>query len=153
MRVSAERSVALAKVDWDAGTEVLIGNTFPVTLVRGWRVALEEVPAGALREVLGRAGARVHSFWGHEETRRAAEGWLGLAEGALAPRVARPAVRLDAAGRPTLDGVSFGTCWVLSPDVAGGGRPAPGTAAQPAAIVGWHLLRLRWEAPVTEGLA
>ena len=93
LRVSAEGSVALAKVDWDAGTEVLIGNTFPVTLVRGWRVALEEVPAGALREALVRAGARVHSFWGHEETRRAAEGWLGLAEGALAPRVARPAVR------------------------------------------------------------
>ena len=42
LRVSAEGSVALAKVDWDAGTEVLIGNTFPVTLVRGWRVALEE---------------------------------------------------------------------------------------------------------------
>ena len=85
MRVSAEGSVALAKVDWDAGTEVLIGNTFPVTLVRGWRVALEEVPAGALREVLGRAGARVYSFWGHEETRRAAEGMKAVKRATAIP--------------------------------------------------------------------
>ena len=120
----------------------LVGNTFPLTLVRGWRVRVEEVGREAFRAAGG--GALV-SFWGHGETRAAAEAWLGLPAGALEPREARPAVRLDAAGLPTLEGRSFRECWVLSQDVAGGGRPAPGMAAAPAAITAWHLLRLTWE--------
>lgn len=31
---------------------LLIGNTFPLTLVRGWRVEIEEVEAETLREAL-----------------------------------------------------------------------------------------------------
>ena len=125
---------------------VLIGNTFPLTLVRGWRVSVEEVEVETLREALARGSVR--SFWGHEETRGMAEAWLGLSEGALTTRVWRPALVLDDEGLPMLDGVSFRECWVLSPDVAGGGRPAGGGAANAASIVGWHVLRLRWEGRV-----
>ena len=126
--------------------EVLIGNTFPLTLVRGWRVSVEEVEVETLREALARGSVR--SFWGHEETRGMAEAWLGLSEGALTTRVWRPALVLDDEGLPMLDGGSFRECWVLSPDVAGGGRPAVGGAANAASIVGWHVLRLRWEGRV-----
>ena len=126
--------------------EVLIGNTFPLTLVRGWRVSVEEVGVETLREALARGGVR--SFWGHEETRGMAEAWLGLSEGTLATRVLRPALVLDDEGLPMLDGGSFRECWVLSPDVAGGGRPAVGGAANAASIVGGHVLRLRWEGRV-----
>lgn len=132
---------------------VLIGNTFPLTLVRGRRVVMEEVSPEGFRESVAEGRVALHSFWGHAETRGAAEAWLGLAAGALEPRVPRPAVRLDAAGLPSLDGVSFAVCWVLSPDVAGGGRPAPGMAAPAAAIERWHLLRLRWVGQDEEALA
>lgn len=122
---------------------LLIGNTFPLTLVRGWRVEIEEVKAETLRETLA-SGAAVRSFWGHAETQGAAEAFLGVSAGTLTPRVPRPALRLNAEGLPELDGECFAECYVLSPDVAGGGRPAPGQAAAPSAITGWHVLRLRW---------
>lgn len=90
----------------------------------------------------------MRSFWGHAETQGAAEAFLGAAAGTLTPRVPRPALRLGAEGLPELDGERFAVCHVLSPDVAGGGRPAPGQAAAPSAIVGWHVLRLRWVARI-----
>lgn len=122
---------------------LLIGNTFPLTLVRGWRVEIEEIRVETLREAL-ESGAMVRSFWGHAETQGQAEAFLGAPAGTLTPRVPRPALRLGAEGLPELDGEAFAECFVLSPDVAGGGRPAPGQAASPAAIVRWHVLRLRW---------
>lgn len=128
-------------------TAVLVGNTFPLTLVRGWKVEIEEVGAEALRGALA-SGAAVRSFWGHAETQGAAEAFLGVATGTLTPRVPRPALRLGSEGLPELDGERFAECHVLSPDVAGGGRPAPGQAAAPSAITGWHVLRLRWVARI-----
>ena len=122
---------------------LLIGNTFPLTLVRGWRVEIEEVGAKTLREALA-SGAVVRSFWGHAETQGQAETFLGVSAGTLTPRVPRPALRLGTEGLPVLDEACFAECYVLSPDVAGGGRPAPGQAAAPSAIVGWHVLHLRW---------
>lgn len=122
---------------------LLIGNTFPLTLVRGWRVEIEEVGAETLREALA-SGAAVRSFWGHAETQGQAETFLEVPEGTLTPRVPRPALRLRTEGLPVLDEECFAECYVLSPDVAGGGRPAPGQAAAPSAITGWHVLRLRW---------
>lgn len=122
---------------------VLIGNTFPLTLVRGWRVEIEEMGAETLRKALA-SGAAVRSFWGHAETQNQAETFLEVPEGTLTPRVPRPALRLGAEGLPELDGECFAECYVLSPDVSGGGRPAPGQAAAPSAIVGWHVLRLKW---------
>ena len=122
---------------------LLIGNTFPLTLVRGWRVEIEEMGAEALLEALA-SGAVVRSFWGHAETQGAAEAFLGVSAGTLKPRVPRPALRLNAEGLPELDGECFAECYVLSPDVTGGGRPAPGQAAAPSAITGWHVLHLRW---------
>ena len=122
---------------------LLIGNTFPLTLVRGWRVEIEEISVETLRKALA-SGATVRSFWGHAESQGAAETFLGVSAGALTPRVPRPALRLNAEGLPVLDEECFAECYVLSPDVAGGGRPAPGQAAAPSAITGWHVLHLRW---------
>ena len=42
-------------------TAVLVGNTFPLTLVRGWKVEIEEVGAEALRGALA-SGAAVQCF-------------------------------------------------------------------------------------------
>lgn len=122
-----------------AGEDVLIGNAFPMSLVRNHCVTVAEVP---LRTVAAAARAgRVHSFWGHENTRAAAEALLGVG---LKPAMPRPALALDAAGYPTLDGVRFTTCYVLSPDYRAGFRPAVGEEVADADIRGWHALKLTW---------
>ena len=119
---------------------ILIGNSFPLTLIRGHRVVCEEIALDALREKL--AGAEVVSFWGHENTRLAAEAVLGVS---LAPKMPRPAITLSAEARPQLEGYTFDTCWVLSPDYRKDFRPAIGQEVPLDAMRGWHVLKLTWQ--------
>ena len=121
-------------------TKVLIGNSFPFSLVRCARLVVESKPLAALKEAL--VGAEVVSFWGHENTRAAAEGVLGVS---LRPRTERPAVTLSSRSRPMLDGDEFDTCWLLSPDYPEGFRPAIGAEVTPDQIAGWHVLKLTWQ--------
>ena len=121
-------------------SKLLIGNSFPFSLVRCARLIVESKPLAALKEAL--AGSGVVSFWGHENTRAAAEGVLGVS---LAPRTERPAVTLSSEERPMLDGEEFDTCWLLSPDYPEGFRPAIGTEVSPDQIAGWHVLKLTWQ--------
>ena len=88
------------------------------------------------------ASAEVASFWGHENTRTAAESVLGVS---LATNGVRPAVTLSPAQRPMLDGEEFSSCWLLSPDYPEGFRPAIGTEVGPEQIKGWHVLKLSWQ--------
>jgi len=121
-------------------SRLLIGNSFPFSLVRCARLVVESAPLAALKEAL--AGAEVASFWGHENTRAAAEGVLGVS---LRPRTERPAVTLSSGNRPMLDGDEFDTCWLLSPDYPEGFRPAIGAEVTPEQIAGWHVLKLTWQ--------
>lgn len=121
-------------------TKVLVGNTFPFSLVRCARLVVEPQPIVALKTAL--AGADVASFWGHENTRAAAESVLGVS---LAPQSERPALTLSPEGLPTLDGDMFETCWLLSPDYPEGFRPAIGVEVGPEQIKGWHVLKLTWQ--------
>lgn len=118
---------------------IVIGNTFPMTLIRGHRVIVEELPVGRIRELA--AGCAVHSFWGHANSLAAAEAIVGAP---LAPRTERPALVLNGRRLPTLDGEPFSVCYVLSPDYAEAMRPAIGEEYTMRQIVGWHLLRLHW---------
>lgn len=118
----------------------LIGNTFPLSLVRGHRVVIDELPLEELRAVL--ATSEVASFWGHENTRAVAEAVLGVS---LKPATERPAMMLDEAAYPTLDGHQYTTCYVLSPDYAPGYRPAIGVEVAAEDIRAWHALRLEWK--------
>ena len=124
---------------------VLVGNAFSLTLVREGEVRIAPCPLEELTARL-RAGAEVHSFWGHENTRAAAERLLGTG---LAPRTPRPALvpSPEHGGRPMLDGVVFDECWVLSPNYAPGYRPAIGEEVDESRIGGWRLLRLTWCPP------
>ena len=119
---------------------VLIGNAFPLSLMRSARITVESMSVADLRAAL--ADAPVASFWGHENTRPAAESVLGVS---LAPKTPRPAVTLSPAKRPQLDGHEFDTCWVLSPDYRPGFRPAIGEEVAADAIKGWHVLKLTWQ--------
>lgn len=119
---------------------LLIGNSFPFSLVRSKRLTVESLPLYALRSAL--SGVEVVSFWGHENTRTAAESVLGVS---LRPRAERPAVTLSPAKHPMLYGEEFNTCWLLSPDYPEGFRPSIGQEVAPDQIAGWHVLKLTWQ--------
>lgn len=121
-------------------SKALVGNSFPLSLVRSHRVEIDEVGLVELRRVLSES--EVVSFWGHENSREVAESVLSVS---LKPKMPRPAVVLDADGYPTLYGDRFTTCYILSPDYAPGYRPAIGTEVSPADILAWHALRLTWD--------
>lgn len=118
---------------------IVVGNTFPMTLIRGHRVTVEELPISRLRELA--MGRKIRSFWGHTNSLAAAEAVAGIS---LAPRTERPTVTLDEDRLPTLDGEGFAVCYVLSPDYAEAVRPAIGAEYATREIAGWHLLRLTW---------
>ena len=120
--------------------KVLVGNSFPFSLVRCEKLTVEPRSVEELRTVLAESGAA--SFWGHENTRAAAEAELGVS---LRPRMERPAVTLSADGHPVLDGETFDTCWLLSPDYPEGFRPTIGVEVGPEQIAGWHVLKLTWQ--------
>ncbi len=119
--------------------EILIGNTFPFALLRR-DANVRTLSIDALRSAL--AEADVTSFWGHENTRAAAETILGGVS--LHPASERPALTLSSDGLPSLDGRVFKTCFVLAPDYRSGYRPAIGTEPTPSDILGWHALRIDW---------
>lgn len=120
--------------------KILVGNAFPFSLIRCGRLTVESKSPEELRSALN--GAEVMSFWGHGNTRAAAESLLGVS---LAPRTERPALSLSADGRPMLDGHTFDTCWIVSPDYPGGFRPAIGVEVSADLIKGWHILKLTWQ--------
>lgn len=119
---------------------ILIGNSFPLTLIRGHRVVCEEIALDALRTALAAGG--VASFWGHENTRAVAEAILGVG---LKPACDRPALGLDPEGYPVYGGVRHRVCYVLSPDYVEAHRPAVGEVVPADAIRAWHALRLVWD--------
>ncbi len=119
----------------NAPARILVGNTFPLSLVRR-RAVIQ--PKG-LPEFQARAAAGVVSFWGHPSTLSAASAFAGLD---LTPARERPALRLSADLLPVLDGEVFRECWMLSPDFTPGFRPALGEEVRPDQITGWQILRL-----------
>ena len=79
------------------------------------------------------------SAWGHENTVALAS---TIACADLRPATARPALNLDAALLPHLDGQSFTEVWLLSPDYTPGFRPQIGQEVPTDAIKGWQVLCL-----------
>jgi hypothetical protein len=135
-------SEAAAMPSLGNGTEryILIGNTFPLSLVRRC-VTIEPLPVEVLRAAL--AGRKIRSFWGHDGTLPSASRFVGTD---LTPAIPRPAVTCDSATQlPSLGGMAFHECWVVSPEYAGGCRPAVGEEMSAEKIAGWRVLRLTWE--------
>lgn len=118
---------------------ILVGNTFPFALLRR-RAEIRPVSIGDLGTTL--AGATVVSFWGHENTRAAAEAVLGGVS--LRPSTERPALSLSSDFFPMFGDRVFRSCYVLSPDCRPGYRAAVGEETSPSDIIGWHALRVDW---------
>ena len=123
-----------------ATDHLLVGNSFPLSLIRRF-VCVRPRSREEWLGVLSRAGC-IYSYWGHANTLSLASEWAGVD---LRPRTVRPALHLDANGRPMLNGESFSRCWVLSPDYAPDFRPQEGQIVPPEAILGWQALEITWD--------
>ncbi len=119
-------------------TPLLLGSTFPLTLVRR-RVTIEPESVGTLRRELKRRS--LASYWGHRNTLAAARALLGID---VAPETERPALRLDSGNYPMFNGIRHNECWVLSPEYVAGHRPAIGEEVATGKIVGWQVLKIKW---------
>ena len=120
-------------------TDILIGNSFPLSLIRR-SVSIDPFPTDELR--LHLENARLHSFWGHENTLHAASQWLGVD---LAPKTERPVVVLSDDGLPQLDSLIFNECFILSPDYRLGFRPVIGAEVASEDIISWTVLKITWK--------
>jgi hypothetical protein len=117
---------------------ILIGNSFPLSLIRT-KVVIDPCPVDILRQEL--AHRPIHSFWGHRNTLTAANQLTGAD---LTPATERPALKLSPDFRPVLNELSFTECWVLSPDYTPGFRPPVNEEVPPEKINGWQVLRMVW---------
>ncbi len=120
-------------------TKILVGNSFPFSLIRR-HVTVEPVRVKQVRAAM--AGAEIHSFWGHAATRTAAESVLGIS---LATAKERPELVLSEDNLPMLDGYTFDACYVCSPNYTPGFRPKIGEEVKPEEIVGWQTLLISWK--------
>ena len=118
--------------------KVLIGNSFPLSLIRR-SVHIEPIDREELLAAI--KGREIVSFWGHANTLSAANGWLGVD---LTPKTERPALCLSDDKLPQLDGVEYKTCFILSPDYRSGLRPAIGSEVDAVDILGWQVLKISW---------
>lgn len=118
---------------------MLIGNTFPLTLVRR-RLTVDVVPLEEFRRMA--AGRRIVSFWGHANTLHAASAAVGFD---LSPVEERPVLTLSPEALPALGDEVFRECWILSPDFRRSFRPAVGDELKPDEICSWQCLHLVWQ--------
>ncbi|NMA44958.1 MAG: hypothetical protein GX945_00195 [Lentisphaerae bacterium] len=123
----------------NAGDAILLGNSFPLSLVRR-PVHIEPRRLADLHAAL--TGRTIYSFWGHENTLAAVTRILARD---VSPKTARPVLSLDKNKLPCLDGRSFNECWVLSPDYVENFRPALGQEVPEAAIAAWRVLQICWQ--------
>jgi hypothetical protein len=122
-------------------TQLLIGNTFPLTLIRR---PVQITPVALSSLLTASRNKELFSFWGHMETLAAANAITGLN---LTPRGGedcRPAITLSDRLFPVLNEIEFSDCWVLSPDYTKNIRPAVGKAVAIENISGWNVLHLTW---------
>lgn len=115
---------------------ILISNSFPFSLIRR---SVQVEP-----RVVGDLLTAMHenpwvSAWGHENTVELAS---TIACANLRPNTSRPALSLDEALLPSLEGQSFEEIWLLSPDYAPGFRPQIGQEVAAESIIDWQVLLL-----------
>lgn len=120
--------------------KILIGNTFPLTLIRKKTVIIKEENLEKLRELLSKA--EVYSFWGHENTRKAAEQFIGVS---LQTKEFRPTISLNKEGFPMLYGEKFFECWIVSPNENKSYRLAISSELSNETIESWSILKLVWK--------
>lgn len=119
--------------------KLLIGSTFPLTLIRQ-NLNIKSVEIPCLLEAA--KGCDIISFWGHNNTLEIAEKMLGFS---VKPATERPCLLLTENMLPSIDGLEFDECWIVSPQYRPGLRPAMGAEVDLHDLTGWHILHMVWE--------
>ena len=116
--------------------KVLVGNAFPLSLVRrAVRITPQQSDAFP-------RDAKVFSFWGHSNTLPHVNAFLGLD---LTPASERVALSLNGDLLPQLLGEVFRECWIISPNYTENFRPRIGEEISAEKISSWTLLKVVWE--------
>jgi dTDP-4-amino-4,6-dideoxygalactose transaminase len=119
--------------------KLLIGSTFPLTLIRQ-NVSIKPVELPCLLKAA--EDCEIISFWGHSNTLEVAEKMLGFS---VKPATERPCLLLTENMLPSIDGLEFDECWIVSPQYRPGLRPAMGAEVDLNDITGWHILHMDWD--------
>lgn len=119
--------------------KILIGNAFPLVLVRR-KVTVEPVSLEMLKTEL--EGKSIVSFWGHDNSVNAASDYVGLD---LKPDTARPVLELDSSGLPCFNNESYSVCWIISPNYRDNHRPGIGEEVSSKMIESWQILKIIWD--------
>jgi len=119
--------------------KILIGNTFPLPLVRR---AVRIAPYSLNDLKMELKDADVFSFWGHVDTKVIVEGMLNIK---LDDKSIRKPLCLSKNNLPMLDGVEFDKCFVISPNYRNGFRPALNKTVSVDDILSWDGLCISWE--------
>ena len=130
--------------------KILIGNTFPLSLIRR-EVVINPIDLDWFKSWLKHAHCRDHqvaSFWGHQNTLKVASDLLGVD---LTPKTERPALSLSPNNLINFEGEEYNIIYVLSPDYRPGFRPTIGVEVGPEDITGWTVLRVRFPRRVEHG--
>lgn len=121
------------------GKKFLIGNAFPLSLIRGRKVLIEEVSIDVFKSCV--KGAVLVSFWGHENTLEKAEEFLGVS---IKPIENRPSIRLSERNLPMIYGEEYKECWIVSPNYDDELRHEIGCELGKDVIHSWSILKLIW---------
>ena len=114
---------------------VLVGNAFPLSLVRR---AVHITPQKS--DAFPR-NAKLFSFWGHTNTLPHVNAFLGID---LTPKSDRIALTLNDDLLPQLCGEVFQECWIISPNYTENFRPEIGEEISAQKIKSWTFLKVTW---------
>ncbi len=118
--------------------KILIGNAFPLTLIRR-KVVIDKANLSELQSLASHS--EIYSFWGHENTLKSAIKVLGFD---ISPLFGRIPVELNDENYPVLFDIVFKECWILSPNFKENFRPKIGEEVSEDLIIGWNTLKISW---------
>lgn len=119
--------------------KILIGNTFPIAMIRR-KVSIYPISIEGLRGIVLNTG-KICSYWGHVNTIQAAQEILGIK---FPTEDFRKPLKLSSEGYPMWGDEEFKKCYALSPNYRNGFRPSINMEVSLAEIVSWNALVLEW---------
>ena len=130
--------------------KILIGNSFPTTLIR-WECIITPISIkwlrGRVKHALDR-GQKIRSFWGHTNTVTVASDILGVD---LTPETERPVLSLTPGNLIQFEGEEYHIVYILSPTYRTNFRPAIGVEVGPEDIEDWTALRVKFPRRIEHG--
>lgn len=118
--------------------QILITNSFPINLIRR-SVTIKVLDKADFQNEIN--GAEIFSAWGHENSVKLAEDFLGFS---LYPSTFRGQIKLSNKNFPVFNCVEFKECYIVSPIAIGNLRHNIGEELKPEEIVSWQLLKIEW---------